>query len=252
MKIFIFLISLLGLCWLVWSIFKACKKARLLKKARQHLNDAPVFDHDLTDCYVKFHGRVVTPNQNTTPLQHQACVLYQTKIFAEWQTKLKKPQRGMTTNRKTLYSNQSTLSLPVELVGADGTWVYVDFTAFDQTGNVVELSNDKYKAAHCPDLCSDQAQTKYQHYLSVEKWLESNAAVMIYAKLEKNSAGQFSLVPTEKAAYPTVFKVNSKSGRKLDAELSTKLFFSKMGVFWRVALLLASGYAFIYWRELLN
>jgi hypothetical protein len=244
MKFLIFLISLLGLCWFVWSIFKACKKARLLKKARQHLNDAPAFAPDLTDCYVKFHGRVITPNQNTTPLQHQACVLYQTKVFAEWQTKLKKPQKGMTTNRKTLYSDQSTLSLPVELVGADGTRVYVDFTAFDQTGNVVELSNDKFKSARCPDLCSDQAQAKYQFYTSVEKWLESNAAVMIYGKLEKSSAGQLSLAPTGKADYPTVFKVNLRGGgRNLVAELNKKLFRTRVGIFFRIALLFGLGYA---------
>lgn len=240
MKFLIFLIILLGFCWLFWSIFKACKKTLLLKNARRHLNDAPAFALDLTDCYVKFHGRVVTPNQDTTPLQHQPCVLYQTKIFAEWQTKLKKPQKGMTTNRKTLYSNQSAVSVPLELLGSDGTPVSVDFNAFDQTGNMVELSSDKSKSARCPEICADQAQTKYQHYVTVENWLESNATVMIYGKLEKSQTGKLSLAPTKRAAYPTVFKVNSKSGRKLDVELGKKLFRSKLGIFWRVALLLAS------------
>lgn len=242
MNFVVFLLIFLWFCWLVSAIFKAVKKNRLIKLAKQHLDDAPAFANDLIDCYVKFHGRVVAQNQATSPLRHQPCVFYQSKVFAEWQTKLKKPQRGMTTNRKTLYSQQSNIPLPLELVANNGASVQVDFTVFDQPGNVVELSNDKFKSAHCPELCSEQAQAKYQDYVVVEKWLKSDAAVIIYGKLQKSPSGQLSLTPTEKTDYPSVFKVYSKSGRKLDAELSKKLFLARIGVCWRIGLLLGTGY----------
>lgn len=230
--LFASIVGMIVFAIIISSIFKNVKNIIFFTKVKHRLKGAPAFSPHLIDCYVKFYGRVATPNQNTTPLKHQPCVWYQTKVFAEWQTKAKKPQKGMVTNRKMLYEQQSSGSSFVELISENGTKVIVDLNAFNQKGNVIEVSNDKRTLFNCPTVCINQAQAKYKQYSSVEKWLENNALVMIYGKLNKGSAGQLSLFPTTRNDYPSVFKVVSKSGRKLDTEINKKLFRAKMGLFW--------------------
>lgn len=242
-------VGLLAFAIIISGISKHAKNITLFTKVKHRLKGAPAFSPHLIDCYVKFYGRVATPNQNTTPLKHQPCVWYQSKVFAQWQTKAKKPQKGMVTNRKMLYEQQSSGSSFIELIAENGTKVIVNVNAFNQKGNVIEVDHDKRTLSACPAVCINQAQSKYKQYSSVEKWLENDALVMIYGKLNKGAAGQLSLSPTTRNDYPSIFKVVSKSGRKLDAEISKKLSGAKMRLFLWIVVFIAALFILAMWLQ---
>ncbi|MGR8935113.1 MAG: hypothetical protein ACU837_12090 [Gammaproteobacteria bacterium] len=209
------------------------KRISILQRIRRHLYDAPVFAYDLVDCYVRFQGRVETPNGHRSPLFQRACVFYQAKIFAEWRTKLKKPQRGTTLNRKTLYTDQPPLPF-ITLISEQGS-VLLDLAAFMRRGNVLGWITEKSQASRCPEICADKASAKYRTYIVREDRISAGDTVLIYGKLRQDRNGQLMLTAPGVAEYPGVLLAGmthaQRPRRNLPAELGSKLFRAKLALF---------------------
>jgi len=235
------------LVFIARSFLKTLSSGRLLKIQRLHLGAAPAFDPGLVDCYVRFQGRVESPNAFDTPLRRRACVFFQSRVFAEWQTKEKKPKKGLATHRKTLYRQESPAQ-PIKLANTLGE-VYVDYSLLAvEKGAANRLNQAKVKSFICPEVCRDQADAKYKTYVATEQWLKQGDAVTIFGKLVKQADGQLRLISPGHAHFPDVVLVDSAykgAGAKgLLAEADQKIASRKrqlvvLSVFFMVAVVLS-------------
>jgi hypothetical protein len=205
------LIVMIVMLGLAIAHVKLLFKMQRIKDRFKHLRGAPAFDPALVDCYVRFKGRVDLPNMFNSVLRRHPCVFFQSRVFAEWETKLKKPKKGMVSHRKTLFEQVSPVPV-IKVVDAKGVAVYLDSSVLAVSSEITRLNQEKTVAPTCPWICGEQADPKYKLYTATEKWLTEGDDVHVYGKLEKTSDNQLMLTPTGHAYYPTGVMVESPQG----------------------------------------
>lgn len=223
---------------LIGLIFKLRAEQRLLVQIGRHLRNAPAFDPSLVDCYVKFSGKVISPNQFNSPFLNQTCAFFETKIFAHWQAKAKKPKKGLEAQTKQLYAQQSQADL-LELISPQGQVVCIQPSMFSKTMNLSE----PLILQTCPRLCAEQVQPKYKTYSVLEKVCTENQRLDIYAKLTQAADGTLYLSPTRLAAWRTLVLDGSDSGRIMENILQDIQRKANWKRRWRIALTVMAAVA---------
>ncbi|CAK8711034.1 MAG: hypothetical protein CDV28_11245 [Candidatus Electronema aureum] len=181
------------------------KKIRPYKKRTWMSENPAEFSSDMIDCYVRFTGKITSEKAHRLPLSSSECVFYIASVVAEWQTKAKKPSKGMETQRKPLLREQSADELMLE--GSDGP-VYVKVEDF--SANWLELRKREKTQANCPSRLAGKAESKYTTYRLLERYLEHGDKVAAQGRLSRNTDGRLFIKPTKRLEYPSFFAVETE------------------------------------------
>ncbi|MCI5137931.1 MAG: hypothetical protein D3922_05865, partial [Candidatus Electrothrix sp. AR1] len=139
----------LVLLFFVWKEFS--KMYVYLARARM-AQRPDRFNPGKIDCYVRFHGKMAGENRAVLPHSGKECAFYSASIVAEWETKRKKPAKGMETQLKPLCWEQSADEL--ELVGKSDR-VYIK--AADFTKSWLQLRKNDKNSARCPEKAQENS-----------------------------------------------------------------------------------------------
>jgi hypothetical protein len=198
MEIFIVVVLIL----LVIIVISFYRKTQSLKKIRQRLLNIPAFDSDLFDCYVKVSGHIKSDNAFRTPISNNHCAFYIVKVFALWETKEKKPAKGMEQHQKLIFNTVMPSTLLEVSKGKD--IVYVDMPEFFDKADFL-LHSQTVESRICPAVYQSVAvaKKKYQKYQVLESWCSHADQVVIYGKLVKTHEGLLCMKPTELGKFPS-------------------------------------------------
>lgn len=185
-------------------------KTQSLKKIRLHILNIPAFENGLIDCYVKIRGSIKSKNAFSSPISKQPCAFYMVKVLALWQTKRKKPAKGMEEQKKVIFqtvSPQTQLEL-YDGEGKDKDIVHVDMSEFLEKAKIF-LMDETTESRNCPEICKTLYNHKYRNYKILETWCRHANKIVVYGKLVKTHDGLLSIKPTELAAYPSFICLES-------------------------------------------
>lgn len=174
------------------------------RRAWRSANPA-AFSPDMIDCYVRFTGKIVSEKAHRLPLSNSECVFYVASVVAEWQTKAKKPSKGMETQRKPLLREQSSDELRLE--GKDGA---VHVKVEDFSANWLELRKREKTQANCPSQLAGKAESKYTTYRLLERYLEHGDKVAAQGRLSRNADGRLFIKPTKRLEFPSFVAVETE------------------------------------------
>ncbi len=210
---------------LVLVFIRLYLKTHSLKKIRRHFLDIPAFDRGLIDCYVRVSGKIKSENAFSSPISQVACAFYLVKVLALWQTKRKKPAKGMEEQKKVIFQ---TISPVTQLEVSEGTYykdtdiIQVDMSEFVKKAKTF-LMNETIESRNCPDICQKFSNNKYQSYKILETWCSHNDRIVIYGKLVQTLEGFLKIKPTKLAAYPSFICLEPFEDlplKKLDKQIS--------------------------------
>jgi hypothetical protein len=201
----IWIVIVIVLIFLVIGFIRLYLKNQLLKKTRQHLLNVPAFDKGLIDCYVRVSGSIKSKNTFSSPISKIPCAFYLVKVLALWQTKRKKPAKGMEEQKKVIFQTVSPLT---QLEISEGTYyndieiIQVDMSEFFEKANCF-LMDETTESRNCPDICKKLYNHKYRSYKILETWCSHADKIVVYGKLVKTHESLLKIKPTELAAYPS-------------------------------------------------
>lgn len=181
------------------------KKIGLYKRRAWMSENPAAFRPDMIDCYVRFTGKILSEKAHRLPLSNSECVFYMTSIVAERETKKKKPDSGMETQRKPLLRERSSDELILE--GSGGP-VYI--TMEDCSSNRLELRNREETQANCPPQVAGKAESKYKTYRLLERYLKHGDQVIAQGRLSRNADGRLFIKPTKRLEYPSFVAVETE------------------------------------------
>jgi hypothetical protein len=188
----VIIVILLGLVWRArgWvSIY--LNRANIARKPGRFLREK-------LDCYVRVKGQISGKNSLTAPVSGKNCTYYRSDIFAVWETKRRKPGRGMETQRKPLLRDESSPEFAIHM-GEDK--VYIRAREFSQ--NALQLHNYENKQKKCPEQIAHRAASKYQNYEVFESFACDGDTVLAQGKLTRDTDGRFFLVPSGLLEFPS-------------------------------------------------
>ncbi len=186
---------LLLACW-QW------RKIGPYKKRAWMSGNPAAFSPDMIDCYVRFTGRIATEKAHRLPLSSGECAFYIASVVAEWETKKKKPGKGMETQRKPLLREQSADELMLE--GKDGP-VYVKVEDF--SANWLELRKREKTQANCPPQVVRKAESKYSTYRLLERYIQDGDKIAAQGRLALNADGRLFIKPAKRLEFPSFVAV---------------------------------------------
>jgi hypothetical protein len=174
-----------------------------LKKTKLHLIDIPAFDNGLIDCYVKIRGSIKSKNTFTSPISKAPCAFYNVKVLALWQTKRKKPAKGMEEQKKVIF-NTSSPRTQLEIYEVEGKEIVnIDISEFLEEPKYL-LMNKTTESRQYPQICKTSSNNKkYKKYKILENWCSYANKIVVYGKLIKTNEGLLSIKTTKLAAYPS-------------------------------------------------
>jgi ribosomal protein S18 len=192
---------------LILACWQHNKIAKYKKRAWMAENPAD-FRPELIDCYVSFTGKIAAERVHRLPFSSSECAFYMAAAVAEWETKKKKPGKGMETQRKPLLREQSSDEL--ELVDKDYR-VYVK--AEDFSKNWIELRKREKTQQLCPALVVAQVDAKYKRYQIVERFLQKGDKVIAQGRLALNNDGRLFIKPTKRLEFPSFVAVQPQANQ---------------------------------------
>ncbi len=174
--------------------------------ARARMAEKPDrFSPGKIDCYVRFNGRMVAGNRVVLPLSGRECAFYLASIVAEWETKKKKPDKGVEAQLKPLFREQSADEF--ELVGKFDR-VYIK--AADFTKSWLLFRENEKSSARCPGKVTEQEQEKYKKYHVSEKFVRSGDMLVAQGRLVREADGRLFIKPTGRLKYPSFVVVKQR------------------------------------------
>ncbi len=196
-----------------WRQFSRISAYRTRVKMAQH---PASFSADKIDCYVSVQGTLLEEDPHVTPIKGEQCAYYRSEIFAEWETKKKKPNRGMETQRKPLLKDSSAEELKI-LVQEQP--VYVRTGDFPQKW--MQLRTYEKTREKCPAQVIHSDQSKYKKYQLYESFAYNGDSIMAQGKLTRFTDGRLFIVPTGLHTYPSfiISKVKRTRGAQLVNEI---------------------------------
>jgi len=175
-------------------------------KKRAWMSGNPAaFSPDMIDCYVRFTGRIATEKAHRLPLSGSECAFYVASVVAEWETKKKKPGKGMETQRKPLLREQSSDELMLK--GKDCP-VYIK--AEDFSANWLELRKREKTQVTCPPQVAYRAESKYRTYRLLERYLKDGDKVAAQGRLSLNADGRLFIKPAKRLEFPSFVAVETQ------------------------------------------
>jgi hypothetical protein len=181
------------------------RKIQCLQKTIQHLKELPSFEPNLIDCYVKFVGKIETENQFKTPFTQKNCAFYNSRVIAHWETKKRKPNKGLEKHNKILFDDKSSVT-ELEMVNNKGR-IYVNIQKFAAKGELNLHSSDS-TIQSCPECCSNKINRRYRQYQVLERWCSHLDKVIIYGRIV-TTTGRLSIVPTGLLEFPSLLLVGN-------------------------------------------
>lgn len=202
MGVYIFpvLLTLLGL----FVLSRVLRRIRLLKadaKTYRHFYYAPRFNPDALDCYMRFQGRVASPDQYRSSLARKAYAASLNRVQAHWTTKKKRPDKGMQENVKTLcQQGQGEFTL----VNQAGQCIVLNLEKLQRNQDyLLQISSVEREQADCPAHCQDKALAKYRRYSLREWYVRKGDMLSAYGCLRYDKQGRLTLLPSGDPAYPS-------------------------------------------------
>lgn len=179
---------------------------------RAWMSEYPIaFSTDKIDCYVRFTGKIASEKAHRLPLSNSECVFYVATVVTEWQTKKKKPDSGMETQRKTLLREQSADELRLDDRGHS---IYIKTEDF--SSNRLELRKREETQGKCPPQLADKAKSKYTTYRLLERYLEDGDTVAVQGRLARNADGRLFIKPTRRLDFPSFVVIKEQLAQLTD------------------------------------
>lgn len=177
------------------------------------------FSPDKLDCYVCFQGKLTAGNAYALPFSSKTCAFYQAEVFAEWQTKRKRPAKGMETQRKPLFRDQS--SVEMELVAGEQR-IYVRAEDFTQSG--LWLHQNEKIQRQCPEQIKNLFDRKYETYQITEYFACSGDTITVQGKLTRSMDGRLFVKPTGRLKFPSFVDIRMQrtNAAKFAKEIADK------------------------------
>lgn len=179
-----------------------------------HLKNAPIASPEYANCYVRFSGQL--SDKNTlfkSPLFGITGLFFQSQVVAQWETKEKKPNKGMKTHKKNLFEVQSA---PVIHLKSNYLELEIDLNSFHKEGHVaVDIEHKEQEK--CPECCQEKADSRYSKYHLIEAIFNAETALTVYGQLIQKETRQFYLIPTHALYYPSL--LFDPSSKELDIEI---------------------------------
>ncbi|MCW5201829.1 hypothetical protein VU10_05010 [Desulfobulbus sp. US1] len=194
----------LVLLFFVWKEF--AKMYVYLARARM-AQRPDRFNPGKIDCYVRFNGKIAAENRAVLPHSDKECAFYSVSIVAEWETKRKKPAKGMEIQLKPLFSEQSADEF--ELVGKFDR-VYIK--AADFTKSWLQLRKNDKNSSRCPEKARGQDQAKYKKYHVSENFARSGDMLTAQGKLVREADGRLFIKPTGRLKFPSFVVLKERQG----------------------------------------
>ncbi|WP_153306596.1 hypothetical protein [Desulfogranum japonicum] len=209
---FPYLIVVILICY-AWRQFSRISTYRTRIKMAQH---PAAFSPDKIDCYVSVQGTLLGENIHVSPLKGEPCAYYRSEIFAEWETKKRKPNRGMETQRKPLLKDSSADELKILVQDQP---VYVRTTDFPQKW--MQLRTYEKTREKCPAQIIQSEKSKYKKYQVYESYACNGDSIMAQGKLTRFTDGRLFIVPSGLHSYPSfiISKVKRTRGAQLVKEI---------------------------------
>ncbi|OUD13900.1 hypothetical protein [Thioflexithrix psekupsensis] len=181
-----------------------------------HLKNAPIASPEYVDCYVLFSGRLSGKNTlSTSPLFGMNGLFFQSQVIAQWESKEKKPNKGMKTHKKTIFEAQSAPVIYLKSKDND-LELEIDLSSFYKEGHVSVYLEHK-EQEKCPEYCQEKADARYSKYHLIEAIFNAETTLTVYGQLIQKETRKFCLTPTHALYYPSlIFDPNTK---ELDTEI---------------------------------
>ena len=170
-----------------------CKQARMIQKPGP-------FGPDQLDTYVRFEGRLMNENLYKLPIYKKKCAFFDSKIFAEWETKKKKPDRGMETNRKKIFHDQPQFFSNELQLDSKNYQVYINAEDFEKGLVLSKIENIQLQ---CPVKAKEKYNKKYERYHLIEKYAEKGEYIIAQGKLALHPDGRLFIKPANFREFPS-------------------------------------------------
>jgi hypothetical protein len=229
------------LIYLIIACISVFREKQYLKRIAQHLLNVPRFDKGLIDCYVKVKGKITSKNLFYSPLSQNPCAFYQLKVLALWETKAKKPNKGMKQEKKRIFKQVSdSTQLALEVISNEKQeLIHIDMAEFfEQPASLLHESNSQF--TNCPSFCKQFDEEKYRTYEVSEYWYSQADRVVVYGKLTKSDEGVLVIKPTNLEAFASLIclaQQDKAQKKKLEKKRSKH---NKQFRFYVIAILLCS------------
>ena len=204
--------GLLALILLINALVRY-RRGKQQKQRQKHTRKALRFSPQHVDNYVFFVGRLVDKSPTHLPLSGQACLFYSAFVLALWQSKRKKPNKGMEKHRKVIWRALSSPELCLEV---DENRVYIDVAAFESHQGFLDLHDYNQPLNQCPQIATSADKAKYKRYEIVERFCRLSDEYMVaQGKLVRQADGRLFLHASGLFAYPSFVGVCAQ-GQELD------------------------------------
>ncbi|MDH5676847.1 MAG: hypothetical protein OEZ06_32325 [Myxococcales bacterium] len=145
---------------------------------------------------VKTAGRITHP-ATTTPYGKRSASYWDAEVCAVFQTKKKKPAKGIETHR-VLLDRMSSEDLPLIITSTAGDAVHLCFQGPRATMKHLNTNQDDH--ASLPEALRDKAKPKYESYSLRERYYPPGEKVTVLGKLADRNAGCMTLTDPDDAA----------------------------------------------------
>jgi hypothetical protein len=186
-----------------YGIYRAInyyKNYKNVLKIIPYLQNTPNANKELIDCYVKCIGTLLSANTLISPIANQACNAFYVKQLGLWQTKRKKPQKGMVTEKKQLATHISTEIL---LIKTQHGIITIEPQQFLPNALIIPEAKSSFIEAPLP-ITEVGKVHKYRKYEVIDLITKQQDNVLLLGKLTIKN-GNLILIPTFSKHHPTIF-----------------------------------------------
>lgn len=167
---------------------------RTLKSAK------PISANSQKGDYVSFDGVLTLPTMKT-PLSKQPCGYWGVIVRAVFQTKRKKPGKGMQTHRPVIYKTESD-QLPLLLSNRKQL---VHLVVNEPLRFMVNMKLKKSKSTKVPfEEAKPFVKPKYRSFESNEYWLPDKANLHLWAVVSDTNSNCMSVTSSQDPKIPTM------------------------------------------------
>jgi len=170
--------------------------------------------------YVHFQGEVKMPIIKS-PIFNKACVYWKTFIWASFESKRKKPNKGMQEHSPLLDVKES--EIPPLIVSHSSYLMHINFSRLSSVMINLDRSEDREKKPP-NETVQKLAKDKYKAYRIHEYRLPNNANVAVWGKIDSIDKNLINIVGSKDIKHPC-FLYNG-NGSKVYYRLFKRLFFS--------------------------
>jgi hypothetical protein len=198
----------LALLFLAWLQYLKASECRIRAKMAQN---PATFSPDKIDCYVRVEGKLTSNNRFISPISRDECAYYHSQVLAQWQTKRKKPAKGIEMQRKPLLKTQSHEELEID---TQKERIYIETKQF----NKYRLHLRRYETAQttCPPQIQDKEDKKYKTYQVMENYAYHNDHIIAQGKLTRHADGRLFIKPTHLLNYPSFIGIRIPDTNHVD------------------------------------